>query len=126
MKFTVSIVFLFFILKGYSQSLTGDATKLKLLQDKKSEFHKKTDGEQDGYRIKIHFGPDRSKAMEIKSKFLSKYSEYGAYDEYMVPNFVIVVGNFKTKPEAYGFLKTIQGDFPNAFIIKDKIKPNKY
>lgn len=126
MKFTVSIVFLFFILKGYSQSLTGDAAKLKSLQDKKSEFHKKTDGEQDGYRIKIHFGPDRSKAMEIKSKFLSKYSEYGAYDEYMVPNFVIVVGNFKTKPEAYGFLKTIQGDFPNAFIIKDKVKPNKY
>jgi hypothetical protein len=99
--------------------------KLKNLQEKKADYHKSTDGEYDGYRIKIHFGPDRAKAMEIKSKFLSKYSEYGAYDEYQVPNFVIVVGDFRTKPDAYGFLKKVQLDFPNAFIIKDKIKSGK-
>jgi hypothetical protein len=98
---------------------------LKKLQEKKADYHKSTGGEYDGYRIKIHFGPDKAKAMEIKSRFLSKYSDYGAYDEYQVPNFVIVVGDFKTKPDAYGFLKKIQGDFPNAFIIKDKIKSGK-
>lgn len=98
---------------------------LKKLQEKKAEYHKNTDGEYDGYRIKIHFGPDRTKAMEIKSRFLSKYSDYSAYDEYQVPNFVIVVGDFKTKPDAYGFLKKVQVDFPNAFIIKDRIKSGK-
>ncbi len=126
MKLSISILFILLFCGGYAQLSPGDAAKLKSLQEKKADFHKRTDGEQDGYRIKIHFGPDRAKAMEVKSKFLSKYSDYGAYDGYQIPNFVIVVGNFKTKPEAYGFYKKIQGDFPNAFIVKDKIKPNKF
>lgn len=99
--------------------------KLKKLLDKKSEFHKQTEGVYDGYRIKIHFGSDRAKAMEIKSKFLSKFPDYGAYDEYQLPNFVIVVGDFKNKPEAYAFLKEVQIEFLNAFIIKDKIRSGK-
>lgn len=126
MKLVLSILFLAVFTIGYSQTSSQDEAKLKLLQEKKADFHKRTEGEQDGYRIKIHFGSDRAKAMEIKSKFLSKYAEYGAYDEYQQPNFVIVVGNFRNKPEAYGFFKTIQPDFPNAFIIKDKIKSNKF
>ncbi|MDP2386481.1 MAG: SPOR domain-containing protein [Bacteroidota bacterium] len=126
MKLVLSILFLMFSIVGYTQTPAQDEAKLKALQEKKVDFHKRTEGEQDGYRIKIHFGSDRAKAMEIKSKFLAKYSEYGAYDEYQQPNFVIVVGNFKNKPEAYGFFKTIQPDFPNAFIVKDKIKANKF
>lgn len=103
----------------------GNEAKLSALKEKKVEYHKATNGEYDGYRIKIHFGVDRAKAMEIKSKFLAKYSEYSAYDEYQQPNFVIVVGDFRSKPEAYGFLKQLQSDFPNAFIVKDKIKSGK-
>jgi len=122
MKFTIALIlFLSFSLLSKAQS-ADNTVKLKALQDKKADFHKRTEGESDGFRIKIHFGTDRAKAMETKSKFLSKYSDYSAYDEYQQPNFVILVGNFKTKPEAYGFLKEIQGDFPNAFIVKDKIK----
>lgn len=122
MKFIIALILFFsFSLLSNAQSADNGA-KLKALQDKKADFHKRTEGESDGFRIKIHFGTDRAKAMEIKSKFLSKYNDYSAYDEYQQPNFVILVGNFKTKPEAYGFLKEIQGDFPNAFIVKDKIK----
>ncbi len=102
MKLILGIVFLVISVIGYAQTSAQDELKLKALQEKKADFHKRTEGEQEGYRIKIHFGSDRAKAMEIKSKFLTKYSEYGAYDEYQQPNFVIVVGNFKTKPEAYG------------------------
>jgi len=122
MKFIVALaLFLLFPLLFKGQTADNTA-KLKVLQDKKADFHKRTEGESDGFRIKIHFGTDRAKAMETKSKFLSKYNDYSAYDEYQQPNFVILVGNFRTKPEAYGFLKEIQADFPNAFIVKDKIK----
>lgn len=107
---------------AFSQSPVNNELNLKKLQDKKIDYHKATDGEYDGYRIKIHFGADRAKAMEVKSRFMSKYSDYNAYDRYQQPNFVIIVGDFKSKPEAYGFLKKIQSDFPNAFIIKDKIQ----
>jgi hypothetical protein len=125
-KLFFSFLIVFFSFVGMAQtSISADDPKFKLLLDKKAEYHRKTDGEYDGYRLKIHFGSDRSKAMEVKSRFLGKYSDFGAYDEYQQPNFVIVVGDFKTKPDAYGFLKQIQGDFPNAFIIKDKIKPGK-
>lgn len=124
MKFLYLILFsCLFATNLFSQTNTDNTTKLKALQEKKIDYHKRTDGKYDGYRIKIHFGVDRVKAMEVKAKFLSKYNDYGAYDEYQQPNFVVIVGDFKTKPEAYGFLKTIQADFPNAFIIKDKIKP---
>lgn len=124
MKLLFSLMF-FCVFSFVSTAQTADNTaKLKALQDKKADYHKRTEGKSDGYRIKIHFGSDRVKAMEVKSKFLSKFSDYGAYDEYQQPNFVILVGDFKTKPEAYGFLKEIQADFPNAFIVKDKIKPS--
>lgn len=122
MKLLFSFI-LFCVFSFVSTAQTADNTaKLKALQDKKADYHKRTEGESDGFRIKIYFGSDRVKAMEVKSKFLGKFNDYGAYDEYQQPNFVILVGDFKTKPEAYGFLKEIQADFPNAFIVKDKIK----
>jgi len=100
--------------------------QLNRLKDKKINYHKLTKGEYDGYRVKIHFGQDRNKATEIKTKFLSKYRNADAYENYIQPNFVIVVGDFKTKPEAYGYLNKIKGDFPAAFIVKDKIRPKKF
>lgn len=96
--------------------------KVKQLIEKKAEYHRLTNGEQDGYRIKIHFGVDRDKAHAVKSKFSSRFPEYITHDEYQQPNFVILVGDFKTKLEAFQSLKKIQPDFPNAFIVKDKVR----
>jgi hypothetical protein len=110
-------------LVAFSQSDSSDFYKMNALKEKKIAFHKLTNGEYDGYRIKIHFGQNRETALEIKSKFMSKYKDVGAYEEYQQPNFVILVGDFKTKPEAYGFLTKIKSDFSASFIVKDKIKP---
>ncbi len=122
---------LFFILLsslclGLCAQSSADAdTKFKALSDKNSEFHRKADGEYDGYRIKLHFGIDKTIMREVKQKFTNKYSDIPAYEDYKQPNWVVVVGNFKTRLEAFEILKKIQGEFPNAFIIKSKIKPNK-
>jgi hypothetical protein len=96
--------------------------KVKQLVDKKAEYHRLTGGEQDGYRIKIHFGVDRDKAKEVHSKFSSRFPEYPTNEEYQQPNFVVLVGAFKTKLEAFESLKKIEVEFPNAFIVKGKIK----
>ncbi len=69
MKLILSTFFLLLSIVGYTQTSAQDEAKLKALQEKKADFHKRTEGEQDGYRIKIHFGSDRAKAMEVKSKF---------------------------------------------------------
>jgi len=123
---TKIFLFLFLIVSSFaalSQTDSSTFYKLNLLKEKKIAYHKITDGEYDGYRIKIHFGQNRDVALDIKSKFLSKYKDVAAYEEYQQPNFVILVGDFKTKPEAYGFLNKIKNDFSASFIVKDKIKP---
>ncbi|HXD92769.1 MAG TPA: SPOR domain-containing protein [Bacteroidia bacterium] len=125
MKRLLSIIFMIgaFFLKA--QNSADNDVKLKNLSDKCAEYHRKTDGETDGYRIKIHFALDKTEANEVKQKFTSAYSSIPAYMEYRQPNWVIVVGDFKTRVAAYAVYKKIQTDFPNAFIIKNKIKPIK-
>jgi hypothetical protein len=99
--------------------------KVKQLIDKKASYNRLNGGEYDGFRIKIHFGVDRVKAREIKSKFAGKFPDYSPYEDYDQPNFIITVGDFRTKLEAFEALKKVQVEFPNSFIVKSKIKPMK-
>lgn len=96
--------------------------RVKQLVEKKAEYHRLTGGEQDGYRIKIHFGVDRDKAKQVHAKFSARFPEYPTDEEYQQPNFVVLVGAFKTKLEAFESLKKIEPEFPNAFIVKGKIR----
>lgn len=113
--------------KGYSK-ISTDTGKIEFIQDKKiSELITKhiqlnEKAGINGYRIKIHFGADKNVAKEIKVKFISIYPNASAYEKYDQPNFNIRVGNFRTKLEAYKFLKQIQGEFPSAFIVQDEIE----
>lgn len=95
--------------------------KVKQLIEKKAEYHRLTGGEQEGYRIKIHFGADRDKARALHNKFSARFSDYAVYEEYQQPYFVVLVGDFQTKLEAFESLKKIQAEFP-AFIVKGKIR----
>ncbi len=103
-------------------SQTQTQLKVKQLIEKKAEYHHLTGGEQDGYHIKIHFGADKDKMRGVKSKFQQRFSDITTYEEYQQPNWVVLVGDYKTKLEAFQILKKIQGDFPTSFIVKGKIK----
>lgn len=96
--------------------------KTKELIEKKAEYHRITGGKQDGYRIKIHFGIDRDAAEAVRLKFTTRFIDFTTDQEYQQPNFVVLVGDYKTKLEAFEALKKIQPEFPNAFIVKSKIK----
>jgi hypothetical protein len=117
----------FILCLGSSKSLKAQEAnntqqKVNQLVEKKAEYHRLTDGEQEGYRIKIHFGPDRDKAKAVRTKFSTAFTEYLPYEDYQQPNFVVLVGDFKTKLEAYEALKKIQIEFPSSFIVKGRIK----
>ena len=112
------------------QTMQTDTAKVAIFQDhrlqglveKELEINKKKEGKIPGYRIQIHFGSERDKAKDMKSQFLTKYSVVPAYEKYEQPHFKIRVGNFRTKLDAYKFLKEITLDFPTAFIVQDDIE----
>ena len=88
---------------------------------KKAEYHRLTNGVQDGYRIKLHFGIERAAAEAVKEKFAAKFPEINSNLDYQQPNFVVLAGDFKTRLEAFEILHKIQSEFPNAFIVKGKV-----
>lgn len=94
--------------------------KIKELLNKQQEINSKAPIK--GYRIKIHFGADKAKAKEIKAKFVARFPKVPAYEKYDQPNFNIRVGDFRTKLEAYRFLKEVQVEFPSSFIVQDDIE----
>src|SRR5688572_13237590 len=96
--------------------------KVRQLIEKKAEYHKLTEGQVDGYRIKIHFGVDRETAKKVIEKFTTAFPDYSIKQEYQQPYFVVLVGDYRTKLEAYKAQKKVQGEFPIAFIVKGKIK----
>ncbi|MGQ0827410.1 MAG: SPOR domain-containing protein [Bacteroidota bacterium] len=113
---------------SYSQAHTSDTGKVELVQDYKIKEllnkHVLINAETPvkGYRIKIHFGADKNKAKEIKTKFITRFPDVPAYEKYDQPNFNIRVGDFRTKLEAYKFLKEVQIEFPSAFLVQDEIE----
>lgn len=131
-KYILFIIFVFSLSSNLFSQENGNgntiqtALKVHALQEKRAEYHKRTNGESDGYRVKIHFGADRAKAEEVKAKFDTKHAEMPTYIDYQQPNFVIIVGDFKTKLEAYQLLKKIKEDYPYAFIVKSKVRPIKF
>lgn len=120
--FLLSILFLASGARAQSPDQGLNELRLKQLQEKKAEYNRMSGGDMEGYRIKIHFGVDRDQAKNVRTKFAGKFAEFETYEEYQQPNFVILVGDFKTKLEAFQSLKKIQTEFPNSFIVKDRIK----
>lgn len=124
------LLFLFFMVlfccKTFAQ--VADSAKVEIIQDYKIkqllEKHVEINSRIPikGYRVKIHFGTDKNKAKEVKGSFIAKFPDVPAYEKYDQPNFNIRVGDFRTKLEAYKFLKEIQADFPAAFIVQDEIE----
>lgn len=116
---------------SYAQNKSADTGKVEFIQDKRVQDlvnrHVELNSKAPikGYRVKIHFGTDKNKAREIKGLFIAKFPDVPAYEKYDQPNFNIRVGDFRTKLEAYNFLKTIQVDFPSAFLVLDEIEPPK-
>lgn len=103
-----------------SLTMNADVRVLKL-QQKYIELNKLKQSSS-GYRIQIHFGNEREKAKEIKTKFLKEFPEIPAYDSYQSPNFRVRVGDYRSKLEATKYLKQISAQFPSSFIVSDNIK----
>ena len=85
--------------------------------------NKKRDG-MAGYRVEIFNSSAfnaREQAFKMKKEFLSKYNNYNVHIKYAAPIFRVRVGDFRTKNEALKLHKSIQRDYPGAFVAPDVI-----
>lgn len=79
-----------------------------------------------GFRVQIFSDSGngaRERANEKRSAFVNKYPEIPAYLDFNNPNFIVRVGDFRTKLEARKFLNIVAVDFPYSFVRKDMIQP---
>lgn len=80
----------------------------------------------DGWRVQIFFDSganSKKRATEILNRFNNQYTDSKAYLSFREPYYRVRVGDFRTRLEAEGFMKTIQAEYPNAFATADKINP---
>ena len=90
-------------------------------------LHKKfnaIDHRVEGYRIQVFFesgNNSKTKAEEFKEKFNEEFPETKAYVSFKEPFYRVRVGDFKTKFSADRALNEIRKEYPNAWVIKDKI-----
>ena len=78
-----------------------------------------------GFRIRLYFASSRTAREEsaaVIRRFNTMYPYIQAYRTYSSPNFKVTVGNFRTRLDAEAFLRCISGDFPDAFIVRERFK----
>lgn len=78
-----------------------------------------------GFRIRIYIGSKpaaREESLEALMRFNRRYPHIQAYRSYSTPNFKVSVGNFRTRVDAEILLNEIKGEFPDAFIARERFK----
>ncbi len=77
-----------------------------------------------GYRIRIFSDSgfnSKERAMEARTRFISKFDDIEAYIQYDIPNYKVYIGDCRTRHEALKIFEMVKRDFPNAFIVQQNI-----
>ena len=78
----------------------------------------------EGYRVQIFFDAGNkslNRASNVAEQFQLLYPGDTAYISFSEPYYKVRVGDFRTKLDAEGYLQQVLLDYPNAFVIRDKI-----
>jgi hypothetical protein len=77
-----------------------------------------------GYRIRIYSNSGKQAYTDgprVQAEFISRYEGVKTYYIFDSPFYLIYVGDFRTHSDAMKFLKTIEGQYPDAFIVRTRI-----
>lgn len=105
--------------------IEGDINAQQLVE-KHIEFNERVQTIQ-GYRIciaKLSGTNSKNQAFATKSKFIADFPETAAYIIFDEPNFVVKVGDFRSRLDAYAFLQKMKGKYSGT-IVPDNIYPTK-
>lgn len=74
-----------------------------------------------GFRVQLVFDSNKKLIDEARSRFVSSYPKIDTYITYNAPNFVLKIGDFRTKQEADKVKDGLMRDFPTCFVVKEMI-----
>jgi hypothetical protein len=94
------------------------------LVERQQEYVAAFSGKSMGYRLQLFFSSgsnSREQANRVRGEFISRYPKMSVYVVFKEPNFQVLAGDFRTRAEAVGFLREIEAQFPQSFVVKDEI-----
>ncbi len=105
--------------------------QIKIFQDsridtiikKHIEYNRQQNGIE-GYRVQVFFDAGNNslnRATNVAEQFQLLFPGDTAYISFSEPYYKVRVGDFRTRLDAEGYLQQILPDYPNAFVIRDKI-----
>ena len=114
-----------------AQDGRSDSGRVEYIQDEKVDElvakHIKINqnkGTIEGFRVQIFSDSgnnSKTQAQAVSDAFTAKFPNINAYLTFKSPNYRVRVGDFRSRLDAQRFLSEIAADYPNAFIISDKI-----
>lgn len=75
----------------------------------------------DGYRIQLFFDQSRSAVDKARSTALQIDSETPTYIEYKAPNYLLLLGDYRSQLEAEKARAPLIYEFAEAIVVEDKI-----
>lgn len=79
----------------------------------------------DGFRIQILASTDRRQIESGQSTFAARYPTTFVTWQQAKPYYRLRVGAFTSRSDATRYLQNIRRDYPDAYIIPDKVKTNE-
>lgn len=126
-RFFVLLLFAILFITTYSQ----DEGNVQIIQDERIDTllqrHielNEQDPQIEGWRINIFFEAgnySKRLAIEAKSEFVNKFADIPCYLIFQEPYYKVRIGDYQTKMQAEEFLKKIEREYPNAFVVQDDI-----
>ena len=77
-----------------------------------------------GYRIRIYSNSGKlayTEGPKVQAEFISRYDNIKTYYIFDSPFYLLYVGDFRTHSNAMKFLKSIEAQYPDAFIVRTRI-----
>jgi hypothetical protein len=74
-----------------------------------------------GFRIQIYYNSVRNareESAKVRADFINKFPDMISYSQYQEPGwFMVRVGDYRTRIEAYKYLLRVRKEFPNAYPV---------
>ena len=79
-----------------------------------------------GYRVQIYNGPDRAKALQIKTEFMRHFPGVHTYLNYISPSFRVKVGDYRNRSDAAGMMREAHSMYSPVMIVPDMVTITNY